>query len=297
MTRDSNLTIETPAKVNLTLEVLGKRDDGYHEIASIMQAVSLFDRLTISTADHLSLTTDTPGLDTRDNLVYRAARLLKDHAGVSTGAHIHLCKDIPVAGGLGGGSSDAAAALLGLGRLWGLHLAREELEVLAARLGSDVPFFLSGGTALSEGRGERISPLPSPPTSWLVLASQPNRLENKTAAAYRALSPSDYSDGRSTTKLASLLKDGTAPDGHTLFNTFDRVASTLYPGIERAWETLESVSGTPAHLSGAGPTLFCLVGSTEEGEGIVSECEKRGMDCRLVRTLAPKEGPRFISDD
>ena len=174
MTVTRQVTIETPAKVNLTLEVLGKRNDGYHEIASVMQAINLCDRLTFSIADDLSLITDTPGLDTKDNLVYRAASLLNDKTGVSAGAEIHLCKGIPVAAGLGGGSSDAAATLLGLNRLWGLHLARDELEELAAQLGSDVPFFLAGGAALAEGRGERITPLPSPPTSCLVFAFRPN---------------------------------------------------------------------------------------------------------------------------
>lgn len=296
MSRDSILTIETPAKVNLTLEVLGKRGDGYHEIVSIMQAISLFDRLTISVADDLSLTTGTPGLDTRDNLVCRAACLLKDHTGVSTGARIHLRKDIPVAAGLGGGSSDAAATLLGLDRLWGLHLAKEELVECAAQLGSDVPFFLSGGTALAEGRGERISPLPTPPTSWLALAFQPNRLDNKTPAAYRALTPAHHTDGGITSRLANLLREGTALDNDSLSNVFDDVASSLFPGIDRAWDTLQMVSGAPVYLSGAGPTLFCLVDGPQQGKIVVKKCAKRGLDCRLVRTLAAEEGPRIISD-
>ena len=296
MNPDSNLTIETPAKANLTLEVLGKRDDGYHEITSVMQAISLFDRLTISVADDLSLKTDAPGLGTQDNLVYRAARLLKDRAGVSQGAEIHLCKSIPVAAGLGGGSSDAAAALLGLDRLWGLHLARDDLEELAAQLGSDVPFFLLGGTALAEGRGERVTPLPSPPTSWLVLAFQPNRLENKTAAAYGALTPTHHTDGEITSRLANLLRDGAALENSTLFNVFDGVASMLFSGIDQAWDTLQMVSGAPAHLSGAGPTLFCLVESAEEGKRVVRECAKRGLGCKLVKILSPEEGPRIISD-
>ena len=296
MTDISVLTIETPAKVNLTLEVLGKRPDGYHEIASVMQAVSIFDSLTLSVAEELRLETDAPGLDTRDNLVYRAAELLKENTGVSRGALIRLCKNIPVGAGLGGGSSDAAASLLGLNRLWGLNLAKEELEELAAGLGSDVPFFLSGGTALAEGRGERISPLPSPPTSWLVLAFQPNPLENKTAAAYKSLSSKHHTGGQMTSQLSDLLQNGLTPDAPSIFNVFDRVASKLFPGIDGAWETLEALSGKPAHLSGAGPTLFCLVDDAGEGKRVVDECARQGMDCRLVRTLAPGEGPRFTFD-
>ena len=297
MTGGPVLTIETPAKVNLTLEVLGKRSDSYHEIASIMQTVSLFDRLTLSTDEELQIVTDVPELDTRDNLVYRAARLLKERTGFSKGARIGLCKDIPVAAGLGGGSSDAAATLLGLEKLWGLHLAKEDLAALAAQLGSDVPFFLSGGTTLAEGRGERISPLPSPPTSWLVLLYLPHSHENKTASAYRALSPTDYTSGCHTSRLASLIQNGATLDQHPLFNAFDGVAPALFPGTEGTWKMLEEVSGTPVHLSGSGPTLFSLVNRPQEGERVVSECANRGLDARLVRTLSPGEGPRFISDE
>ena len=142
MTDTGKVTIETPAKVNLTLEVLGKRDDGYHEIASVMQTVSLFDILTLSIADEVSLIADVPELRTRDNLVYRAAELLRKERGVIGGAEIRLSKKIPMAGGMGGGSSDAAATLLGLNLLWRLGLDTKELVALAVRLGSDVPFFL-----------------------------------------------------------------------------------------------------------------------------------------------------------
>lgn len=296
MTGDPVLTIETPAKVNLTLEVLGRRPDGYHEIASVMQAVSIFDRLTFSAAEELRLETDASGLDTRDNLVYCAADLLKGKTGVSRGARISLRKGIPVAAGLGGGSSDAAATLLGLNRLWGLNLTKEELEELAAGLGSDVPFFLSGGTALAEGRGEQITTLPSLPTSWLVLSFRSHGHDNKTAAAYQALSPGDYSDGGHTTRLVSLIRNSLPLNDSSLFNSFDGVATALFPGIEKDWTTLGESSGGPVYLSGAGPTLLCLVNDAGEGERVVDECTRQGLDCRLVRTLAPGEGPRFTLD-
>lgn len=296
MTGTGEVRIETPAKVNLTLEVLEKRDDGYHEIASVMQTVSLFDTLTLSIADEVSLIADVPELRTRDNLVYRAAELLRKERGVIRGAEIQLSKMIPMAGGMGGGSSDAAATLLGLNLLWALDIDKQELMALAARLGSDIPFFLAGGTALAEGRGERISTLPSVPTSWLVLAFQPNRLENKTAAAYRALSRGDYTNGNHASRLAGLLGSGAVLDHHSLFNAFDRVATDLFPGIEDALKALGDVSGAPVHLSGAGPTLFCLVEGPDEGERVVCECSTKGLDCMLVRTLVPGEGPRIISD-
>ena len=140
-----------------------------------------------------------------------------------------------------------------------------------------------------------ISPLPTPPTAWLVLAFQPNPLENKTAAAYNSLTPRDYAGGQKTARLANLLRSGAAPDNDSLFNVFDGVATRLFPEIGKAWETLESLSGVPVHLSGAGPTLFCLVEGQEEGERVVSQCARRGLDCMLVRTLAPGEGPRIVS--
>ena len=196
MTGVEKVTVQAPAKVNLTLEVLGKRSDGYHEIASVMQVISLFDTLSFSPSDEIKVLAEIKDLETQDNLVYRAAMLLRETSGMSSGAEIRLDKQIPLAAGLGGGSSDAAATLLGLARLWGLELGEEELKVLAAQLGSDVPFFVTGGTALVEGRGERVSNVKTPLTLWLVLAFPDHRIENKTATAYKALSPSDHTDGR-----------------------------------------------------------------------------------------------------
>ena len=189
MTGVEKVTVQAPAKVNLTLEVLGKRPDGYHNIASVMQAINLFDTLTFRPSDEIKMLAETKDLETRDNLVYRAAMLLRETSGVSAGAEIRLDKQIPLAAGLGGGSSDAAATLLGLGRLWGLELGEGELKGLAAQLGSDVPFFLTGGTALVEGKGERVSSVKMPPTLWLVLAFPDHRLENKTATAYKSPEP------------------------------------------------------------------------------------------------------------
>lgn len=296
MTGNPALTIKTPAKVNLTLEVWGRRADGYHEVSSVMQTVNLFDSITFAISEEVWLETDQAELDNRDNLVYKAADLLKERTGFAKGARISLRKGIPVAAGLGGGSSDAAAALLGLNRLWCLQLAEEDLGKLAAQLGSDVPFFLSGGTALAEGRGEQITTLPTPPTSWLVLSYRSHGHGNKTAAAYQALSPGDYSDGGHTARMVSRIRNGLQLNDSSLFNSFDGVATSLFPGIEKDWTALGESSGGPVHLSGAGPTLLCLVDGVGEGERVVDECTRQGLDCRLVRTLAPGEGPRFTLD-
>ncbi|HEY7869399.1 MAG TPA: 4-(cytidine 5'-diphospho)-2-C-methyl-D-erythritol kinase, partial [Methylomirabilota bacterium] len=166
------VVLRASAKVNLALEVLGKRGDGYHEIATVLQAVDLADRLRLETADTLSLHVDDPDLPTDDgNLVMRAARLLQKAAGREAGARIGLTKRIPVAAGLGGGSSDAAAALWGLSRLWKLGWPRARLRELAVELGMDVPFFLGPGRAIATGRGERLAALPGGGGYALVLVN------------------------------------------------------------------------------------------------------------------------------
>ena len=157
------IRLQAPAKINLTLEVLGRRADGYHEVRTVLAAVDIADELELSEADGLALTVEPEGaVPVEDNLVLRAAALLRDAAPAGAGAAIVLHKRIPVAGGLGGGSSDAAAALLGLRRLWDLDLSDRTLAELAALLGADVPFFLRGGTALAAGRGEQLTVLPQP---------------------------------------------------------------------------------------------------------------------------------------
>ena len=297
MTGVPKVTIETPAKVNLTLEVLGKREDGYHDIVSVMQAISLFDTLTIRPSDEIKVVAEIKDLKTRDNLVYRAAMLLRETSGVSAGAEVQLDKQIPLAAGLGGGSSDAAATLLGLDRLWSLGLGEEELKELAAQLGSDVPFFVTGGTALVEGRGERVSNVKAPLTLWLVLAFPDHRLENKTATAYKTLSHTDHTDGRRTTDLAKQMEAGAEISHDSFFNVFDSVGARIFPGIDGSWSILEEASGGPVHLSGAGPTLYCRVDGPEQGQRVVNECAASGLDSCLVRTLAPGEGPRILTDE
>ena len=183
--------LSAPAKVNLTFEALGRRADGYHEVRTVLHAISLADEVAFAPADELRLVVEPPvgaeAADARalspvvsaptgdDNLVLRAARLLRREAGVTAGAAIRLRKRIPVAAGLGGGSSDAAATLRGLRRLWGLDLDADALRELAAQLGSDVPFFVTGGAALGEGRGERLTPLPPAQGRVVVMAPPPDR--------------------------------------------------------------------------------------------------------------------------
>ena len=159
------------AKVNFTLEVIRKRDDGFHDLASIIQTVDLYDELQFTERDGIEFECSEVSLNGEENLVVRAARALRDETGFAMGARIVLRKRIPVAGGLGGGSADAAATLRGLNRLWRLNLAEQDLVDIAAKVGSDVPFLVSGGTAFVSGRGERLDRLPTPDIGRIVVVS------------------------------------------------------------------------------------------------------------------------------
>ena len=204
------MRLRAPAKINLSLEVLGRRPDGYHEVRSVLQAVDLADWVEIEEADALTLHVEPEGAaPAEENLVLNAAQLLRGATGATRGAAITLRKQIPVAAGLGGGSSDAAAALLGLGRLWALDLDQAQLGALAARLGSDVPFFLGGATALASGRGEQLEELPAPVERFAVIVTPTTGGdERKTARMYGLLDSRAYSDGSRTAETARRIHAG-----------------------------------------------------------------------------------------
>ena len=254
------ISIDAHAKLNLTLEVIGKRDDGYHKVASIMQTLELADSLTIEPAGSLSLTCSLPELNGPDNLAHRAAELLGSEAGVGKGARIHIDKRIPVAAGLGGGSADAAAVLVGLNRLWQLELSNDQLREIGAKLGSDVPFLVEGGTAIALGRGERVRHLPTPPLPWLVIAIPDTDLPDKTAAMYRALTPDNFTRGALSLKLeARILHHGGDVPPQLLFNTFDSVARVVVPEVDRCWNDMHSSGAREIHVAGSGPAIYAAV--------------------------------------
>ncbi|MEX1253569.1 MAG: 4-(cytidine 5'-diphospho)-2-C-methyl-D-erythritol kinase [Dehalococcoidia bacterium] len=263
------LTLTAPAKINWTLEVLGKRPDGYHEVRTILQAINVYDTITLTTADEISLSVRgaTPGFrkhaqESPDrNLAYRAAALLRERAAYDRGAEVRLHKNIPIATGLGGGSSDAASVLRGLRDLWALSLSAEELSSIAAELGSDVPFFLRGGTALATGRGELVEPLPDAPQRHLVLAWPKGRAPapDKTARMYAALRPEHYSDGAATDRLAGRLRTAEPVRDEDLYNIFEGVLTKVDPkSAELFRRACELGVGRP-HLCGSGPAVFVLV--------------------------------------
>jgi 4-diphosphocytidyl-2-C-methyl-D-erythritol kinase len=264
--------VHCPAKVNLHLEVLGRRGDGFHEVRSLLAAVGVFDRLAVQEAPEgvLELTVAGAGeVPVEGNTVLRAATLLRERWGVRRGARVFLEKRIPVAAGLGGGSADGAGALVALSRLWGLPTTWEALYPLAAALGADVPFFLLGGVCWGVGRGEEVYPLPDLPPLWVVLL--PGREPVPTAAVYRALQAPPLRPFTNGKLYAWLLSGGELPVA-ALANDLQPTVATLYPWVRQSVEQLARFSPLLAMLAGSGGTVFGLfaeeVKAREAAEGL-----------------------------
>jgi 4-diphosphocytidyl-2-C-methyl-D-erythritol kinase len=258
------------AKVNLTLDVLGRRADGYHNLASIMQTIALHDTLLFELAEdgQLEFRCDVPELNTPDNLVERAMELLRLESQRSDlGMRIELHKESPVQAGLGGGSSDAACALTWLNQLWELGVPEPRLVELAAQLGSDVPFFLYGGTAEIGGRGEFVTPLPPAEPLWLVLA-KPAATGVSTAAVFAALRPENYSSGSSTALVATSIREGRPIPFEHLTNALLPGAVQMFPEIGRAREVLVDAGAPLVCMSGSGPSLFAPFRQLDEATGV-----------------------------
>jgi 4-diphosphocytidyl-2-C-methyl-D-erythritol kinase len=275
--------LRAAAKVNLTLEVLGKRADGYHEIATVMQAVDLSDRISLDDADDLELRSDSANVPTDpSNLAWRAATALKAAAGIERGVHIALDKRIPVAAGLGGGSSDAAGVLLGLNRLWRLQWPLGRLDEVAATLGSDVPFFLRGGAALASGRGEKIEPLKG--RSMALVLVNP-KFPSSTAEMYGRLTPAMYSDGAATRALAGAVGRSPARIATSLYNGMEAAAAAVFPQIVQMRAALLAAGALGALMSGSGPTVFGVARSYEQARQILARVARGSWECWAVRTL------------
>ena len=280
------LTVQAPAKLNLTLEVLGKRPDGFHEIRSVMQTISLCDSLRFQSSQELVFRSSLPEWDAQKSLVSRAASLLQETAGCSEGATIEMAKHIPLISGLGGDSSGAAAALRGLNEFWGLSLPPERLLELAARLGSDVAFFLYGGTSLAEGRGEKVTPLHPLPHMWAVLTvPKIPKPPGKTARLYASLKDSHYTDGHTTGRLVEALKANRTIAPSLLFNTFENVAFVEFPELEVYRDHIIKLGAAHVHLAGSGPTLFTLTKGKAVAEDLYIRCQQQGMETYLAETL------------
>jgi 4-diphosphocytidyl-2-C-methyl-D-erythritol kinase len=276
------LEIKSPCKVNLLLNILGRRPDGYHELETVLQPVALHDVLRFERrAGPLQLTCNLPGLPVDSkNLAHRSAEVFLNKAGIQDGVRIHLEKNIPLAAGLGGGSGNAAATLLGLNELFGRPLSGDALQEMAAALGSDVPFFLQSGPALATGRGENIQALDSFPAlrGRVFLLVHPG-FGISTAWAYANLSRFPAAlrgqPGRAS-KLVTLLQSGDmAAAGAAFYNSLEAPAHAKYPWLAAAREFLRANGASAALMSGSGSTTFALSPGRAAAEELAAKFKNR----------------------
>ena len=266
---DDALTLPSFAKINWTLRVLGRRPDNYHELHTIFQTVTLHDRLrfTLRDDDRLEIRCDAPGIPVDEtNLIHRASVALKERYGIRKGATIELEKHIPAGGGLGGGSSNAAIALMGLTHIWGIEATGSELCGVGATLGADVPFFFTGGTAEGTGLGTRISPLADVADVRLLIVTPGVKVS--TGEAYKALSAPALTKQGSDIILSSSRADAKISDSvpYHLYNDFERVVLRLEPEIARAKNALVEAGARASLLAGSGSSVFGIFDSSESQE-------------------------------
>jgi 4-diphosphocytidyl-2-C-methyl-D-erythritol kinase len=285
------LELIAPAKLNLVLEVTGRRADGYHDLASVMQTIDLADTVRLEPASSIEI--EVAGDEVRGvpregprNLAFRAAHALAEAArNPDLGARIELEKRIPAGMGLGGGSTDAAAVLRGLNRLWGLDLSVEALTEVAATVGSDVAFFLHGGTAFVSGRGEQVEPLPDIEAKDLTLFVADMDLEDKTRRMYGALSSADFTDGHKARVAAESARRGLPLSESDLHNAFDRHVGELAPQVVSAMALCRE-ENLGVFAAGSGPGFFTPVAIGELPPLILRELERdwavRAVACRTM---------------
>lgn len=277
------LTIKAPAKINWFLLITGRRPDGFHEIQSFMQCVSLFDTLSFEPSPkNITVETGSP-IPMQDNLIYKAAILLKERTSATRGVNIRLEKQIPLAAGLGGGSSDAATTLLGLNDLWNLGLSMDELITLAAELGSDVPFFVRGGPTLAAGRGELLTPCLSGPSCAIALLKP----DFGVSAGFAYSRLTSYSEPLTITDdLMRSITSGNANDIIPLMkNDLEPPVTKAHPellGIKQAFLSHGALSSL---MSGSGSTVFGVFDDEADAESAINAV-KREMGINLWSTVA-----------
>lgn len=298
MTRTNRrLLVRCPGKVNLHLEVLGKRPDGYHEVRTLFAAVGVWDTLELEATDGDVVLEVTPAGVVpagEENLVMRAARQLQRYAGTHMGARVTLAKHIPVAGGMGGGSSNAAAALVGLNQLWSIGAGPAELHAMASSLGADVPFFLVGGVAWGTGRGDALQALPDLPPWWLVLL--PGEVAVSTAQVYASLGAPPLHQAPPSPIYDWVRQGGELPLNYCR-NDLEPAVMEQFPDVGGRLEALLCEHPKLAMLSGSGGTVFALFEDETRARVCAARCAVRsvlvapllGREASLLRPLAEEE--------
>lgn len=254
------ISVKAPAKINLALDILHKRDDGFHEVEMVMTTVDLADRIELTILEEDVITVDVSEgflpVDNR-NLAYKAAQLLKERFQVKKGVSIYIKKNIPVSAGLAGGSTDAAATLRGLNKLWNLGLTLDELAIMGAEIGSDVSFCVYGGTALATGRGEVIKHISAPPNCWVILAKPP--IGVSTADVYRNVKVDQLNHPNIDAMLSAISKKDFTGICSNLGNVLEDVTFKLFPEVKKIKNQMERFGTEGVLMSGSGPTVFGLV--------------------------------------
>lgn len=284
------LKVNAPAKLNLVLEVLGRRSDGYHDIRSIMQTIGLFDEMSFKPSAKLEFKCSVPELQTSDNLVLKAADVLRSTTGYRGGAMIRLKKHIPWGAGLGGGSSDAATTVIRLNRLWDLNLSYSELLKIGTKVGSDIPFFIKGGTCLVEGRGEKIHALPDIEKAWFVLL-KPDvpLLSGKTSKLYSMLQIGHYTTGVHTEKARNYMEKEGRIRQDMLHNVFDKVADEAFPGLGYYRRLMAEAGAGRVCLAGSGPILFAQFADESKARTVAGKLTVRDVSIYVASSLTRGE--------
>ena len=260
----AGFTLPSYAKINWTLRILGKREDGFHSVCTVFQTVSLCDSISFAEGREIRLTCDSRYIPTDNrNLCVKAATALRSRFGVKRGAAIHLEKRIPSPGGLGGGSSNAAVTLIGLNRLWELNATHEDLAAIAEGLGSDVPFFLTGGTAVGTGRGEAVESIPDVNDPYMLIVTPGVRVSTANAYAGLAAPTLTSEDSNRILRVCRLQADSLDPHHSVLINDFEASVFSAHPEIGRVKQSLLDLGAVNAAMSGSGASVFAVFDKQE----------------------------------
>ena len=289
----NSITLKSRAKINLSIDVLGKRQDGYHLVEMIMQTIDLYDLIEINEKDNdqitIKSTSDEIPLDC-NNLVYKAANLIKKTFNINKGVEIHIKKNIPVAAGMAGGSSNAAAVLVGLNKLWNLNLSNQQLEKIGLKLGSDVPFCINGGAVLASGIGEELTPIKGLTKDVCILVCKPD-LFVSTKEVYECIDSKDIDKRPNNKFLIECLKnEDTRQLAENMFNVLEGVTMDKHPVIQQIKDIMTNNRALGAMMSGSGPTVFGLYENREDAvkckailekqfkQTFVVACEEKGVE-------------------
>ncbi len=278
--------IKAYAKVNLGLDVLRRLENGYHQVKMIMQSIGLHDELTLEKAQSgISITTDAAGLSTgEDNLIWRAAKLMQDKYG-AFGIRIHLCKNIPIAAGMAGGSTDAAAVMKGINHLYGLGISLSRLMEDGVSIGADVPYCILGGTALAEGIGERLTPLPPLPLCHILIAKPDISVSTKDV--YQHLDAEGIQSHPDIDSMAAALRAGRL-DGvlNCMENVLETVTVPAHPVIDRIKIRMRELGAANSLMSGSGPTVFGIFQEEDRAQAALNRFRQEGLANQVYLTTS-----------